>query len=155
MVNVLLFPREERVPQMTILIGFFTIVLVLLSLFLVLVVLMQRPKADSGLGAAIGGGGAAESAFGAETSNVLMRTTIVCAVLFFVLTFVLYLGNMFVIHRDVDAVRALPDIPGEEKPAMAPPAEEELAEPDPEAEPADIPPPSPGVDLEEQPPADP
>lgn len=140
---------------MTILIGFFTIVLVLLSLFLVLVVLMQRPKADSGLGAAIGGGGAAESAFGAETSNVLMRTTIVCAVAFFVLTFVLYLGNMFLIHRDVDGHRMLPVVPGEEEPAMAPSAVEEMGEPDPEAEPMEIPPPPPGVDFEEQPPADP
>lgn len=140
---------------MTFLIGFFTIVLVLLSLFLVLVVLMQRPKADSGLGAAIGGGGAAESAFGAETSNVLMRTTIICSVLFFVLTFVLYLGNMFVIHRDPDSARFLPQIPDDEEPAMQAPAEEDVTEPDPEAEPFEIPPPPPGVDFEEELPADP
>jgi len=41
---------------MGILIGILTILLVLLSIFLVFVVLMQRGSANGGLGAAMGGG---------------------------------------------------------------------------------------------------
>lgn len=74
-------------------IGFFTIILILLCLFVVLLVLMQRPSANAGMGASLGGG-AAESAFGAESGNVLTRWTIYCTVGFFVLVFGLYLASM-------------------------------------------------------------
>jgi len=93
---------------MNLLIGFFTIVLVLVSLFMVMIILMQRPKADSGLGAALGGGGAADAAFGAETANVLSRGTIYCAIFFFVASFGLYIGHMYVSHRGPENMRALP-----------------------------------------------
>ena len=72
---------------MSILLGLLTGVLILVSLFLVMVVLMQKSK-DGGMGAALGGG-AAEAAFGAETSNVLSRSTIYAAILFFVIGCVL------------------------------------------------------------------
>lgn len=78
---------------MGIIIGFFTVGLLLLCAFVVLVILMQKPSANAGMGAALGGG-AAESAFGAQTGNVLTRATILCTVGFFVLSFGLYLAHM-------------------------------------------------------------
>ena len=73
---------------MSIVLGILTFVLILVSLFIVLVVLAQKSK-DGGMGAALGGG-AAEAAFGAETGNVLSKSTIYAAVMFFVLAFALY-----------------------------------------------------------------
>jgi preprotein translocase subunit SecG len=51
------------------LLGFF----VLVSVLMVLVILMQRPKSE-GLGAAFGGG-VTENIFGAQTTNVLVKFT--------------------------------------------------------------------------------
>jgi preprotein translocase subunit SecG len=79
---------------MSILIGIFTFVLILVSVFLVLVVLAQKAKTDGGMGATLGGG-ATEAAFGADTGNVLSKATINAAILFFVLTFGLYLAHIY------------------------------------------------------------
>lgn len=76
-------------------IGVFTLVLILICVLLVLVILMQRPSADAGMGASLGGG-AAESAFGGETGNVLTSVCVKCIVVFFVLTFLLFMGNIYV-----------------------------------------------------------
>ena len=57
----------------------------------VLVVLMQRPSANAGMGAALGGG-AAESVFGGESANVLTKITGVLTFLLFILSFALYLA---------------------------------------------------------------
>lgn len=76
-----------------ILIGFFTVALLLLCAFIVLIILMQRPSANAGMGSALGGG-AAESAFGGQTANVLTRATIMGAAAFFILCFVLYIAHM-------------------------------------------------------------
>lgn len=78
---------------MSIVIGVLTFILVITSLFLVMIVLMQRAKTDGGIGAAMAGG-ATESAFGAETTNVLSGATIKAAIVFFVLSFGLYLANV-------------------------------------------------------------
>ncbi len=78
---------------MSIVIGVLTFILVLTSIFLVMIVLMQRAKTDGGIGAAMAGG-ATESAFGAETNNVLSGATIKGAIIFFVLSFGLYLANI-------------------------------------------------------------
>lgn len=75
------------------LIGFFSIALILVSIFITLIVLMQRPSANAGMGSSLGGG-IAESAFGGESGNILTRYTIYAVVAFFVITFALYLGNM-------------------------------------------------------------
>ena len=89
---------------------FFTFVLVLVSLFLILVVLAQKAKSDGGMGAALGGG-AAEAAFGAETGNVLSKSTINAAIIFFVLTFALYLGRIYERKQAAHAAgSALPNI---------------------------------------------
>jgi len=77
----------------TFLIALFSVVLVLVCLFVTLLVLMQKPSANSGMGAALGGG-AAEQAFGGEATNVLTRGTIYAIIAFFVLSFGLYLGTL-------------------------------------------------------------
>ena len=68
-------------------------VLILVSLFLMLVILMQRASSSGGLGAAFGGG-VADSAFGADTGNILTKATIWATVAFFTLSLLLYLGFM-------------------------------------------------------------
>jgi len=60
---------------------------VCVSLLMLLVILMQRPKSE-GLGAAFGGG-VTENIFGAQTTNVLTKITGWLAAFFFILTFVL------------------------------------------------------------------
>src|SRR5207249_7986355 len=69
------------------LLGFF----VLVSVLMVLVILMQRPKSE-GLGAAFGGG-VTENIFGAQTTNVLVKFTTWLVGIFFVLTFALSILN--------------------------------------------------------------
>jgi preprotein translocase subunit SecG len=66
----------------TLLIVLAFIALILLCGFMVLVILMQKASQGAGLGGAVGGG-AAESAFGGEASNVLTKITIYCAIIFF------------------------------------------------------------------------
>ncbi len=73
--------------------AFFTLLLILVSLFLILVVLMQRANTNAGLGTAFGGG-IAESTFGAETGNILTRSTVGASIAFFIISFGLYLGYM-------------------------------------------------------------
>ena len=85
---------------MSLLIGILTVVLAFTSIFLVFVVLMQRAKTDGGMGAAMGGG-ITESTFGAETGNVLSSATIKAAIVFFVVSFTLYLAHIYQNkHRD-------------------------------------------------------
>ncbi|MDX2110944.1 MAG: preprotein translocase subunit SecG [Verrucomicrobiota bacterium] len=74
-----------------ILLTLFTLVLIILSFFLVLVILMQRASANAGMGSAFGSG-FSENAMGAEAGNILTKATIWGAGLFFVLTLGLYLG---------------------------------------------------------------
>ncbi|MBN2069537.1 MAG: preprotein translocase subunit SecG [Opitutales bacterium] len=69
---------------------FLIFVLILVSLFMVLVVLMQRSNTDGGLGSAFGGG-ITESAFGAEAGNFLSRLTVYSAIAFFVLSLGIYM----------------------------------------------------------------
>ncbi len=77
----------------TFLITFFTLLLIVLSAFVVLIILMQKPNANAGMGSALGGG-AVEQAFGGNTVNILTRTTIYCIIGFFVIAFCLYLGHL-------------------------------------------------------------
>jgi preprotein translocase subunit SecG len=79
---------------MSLVIGILTFVLIITSLFLVLVVLMQRAKSDAGMGSAMGGS-SMESTFGAETGNVLSGATIKASIVFFVVSFTLYLAHIY------------------------------------------------------------
>ena len=95
---------------MTLIIAIFTFILIIVSLFMVLLVLMQKAKNDGGMGAALGGG-AAEATFGADTGNVLTKATINAAVAFFVLSLLLYLGHIYVRNNAAaEAATALPTI---------------------------------------------
>ena len=74
----------------TLFISLLTLALLLISAFVVLLVLMQRTSQSGGMGAALGGG-AAESAFGSDTSNVLTKGTIYGIISFFLVALLLYL----------------------------------------------------------------
>jgi len=67
------------------------VALFLVCILVVLVILMQRPSANAGMGSALGGG-AAETVFGGESANVLSKMTTTLTVILFILSFGLYLG---------------------------------------------------------------
>jgi preprotein translocase subunit SecG len=72
---------------MTALLNILLGIYVFVSVLMILIILMQRPKSE-GLGAAFGGG-VTENIFGAQTTNVLTKITGWFAAIFFLLTFVL------------------------------------------------------------------
>ena len=72
------------------LIGLFTVVMVLDCLVLILLVLIQLPKKEAGMGLAFGGA-ATDALFGAGSGNVLTKITKYAATTFFVLAVVLSL----------------------------------------------------------------
>ncbi len=72
---------------MNILIGLFTAIHILVALFLIILVLMQKSK-DQGVGAAFGGG-VTETVFGAGTTTALVRMTIWCACILLATTLIL------------------------------------------------------------------
>ena len=120
---------------MSILIGIFTFILILISLFLVLVVLAQKAKSDGGMGAAMGGG-MAEATFGAETGNVLSKSTINAAIAFFIISFGLYLAQVYQHkHAGQDSSGRLPSIAAPATPASTPatPASAQPSAPAPQA----------------------
>src|ERR1700733_9792952 len=94
------------------------VVLLATSVFMVVIILMQKPSANAGMGAALGGG-AAESVFGGETANVLLKYTVRVAVIYFVLSFLLYLGNIYYHRGDATANVGLPNIAGPATPTTA------------------------------------
>lgn len=105
---------------MSIIWGITTFLLILVAVFLILVVLAQKAKSDGGAGAALGGG-MAEAAFGADTGNVLSKSTIYAAVAFFVLTLGLYLGRIAERKSAANAAgSALPTISSPATPAATP-----------------------------------
>jgi preprotein translocase subunit SecG len=71
--------------------GILTVFLVINCILLVLLILMQLPKKDAGVGLAFGGG-AADALFGAGSGNVLTKVTKWATVVFFVLA--LFLGYL-------------------------------------------------------------
>jgi len=68
-------------------INFLLVIHVMVSVLIIFIVLMQRPKSE-GLGAAFGGG-MTENLFGAQTSNVLANATRWLGGIFFFLTLLL------------------------------------------------------------------
>jgi preprotein translocase subunit SecG len=94
---------------MSILLPILTFVLIIVAIFLILVVLMQKAKSDGGMGAALGGG-MTEATFGADTGNVLTKATINASILFFVLSFGLYLGWIYQLKHTAKGGGVLPTI---------------------------------------------
>jgi len=111
--------------------------LIFVSVIMGLLVLMQRSK-DGGVGAALGGG-MAEATFGAETSNILSKSTIRASIVFFVLAFILYLGHIYDYHHGGSGPAA-PEIAA---PAMTQPAAPATASPGAPAQTPDVPAPVP------------
>jgi preprotein translocase subunit SecG len=74
--------------MLTFLIILFTVALILDCLFLGLLILVQLPKKDAGVGMAFGGG-AADALFGAGSGNTLTKLTKWSAGIFFALVFLL------------------------------------------------------------------
>jgi preprotein translocase subunit SecG len=104
------------------------VALFLVCILVVLVILMQRPSANAGMGSALGGG-AAETVFGGESANVLSKMTTTLTVILFVLSFGLYLGF---VAREKPVTKALdakattpvaaPAVPAATAPAATAPA---------------------------------
>ena len=84
------------------LIGLFTVVMVLDCLALILLVLIQLPKKEAGMGLAFGGA-ATDALFGAGSGNVLTNITKYAATLFFVLSVVLSLMQSYYHVRTTSA----------------------------------------------------
>jgi len=108
------------------------VALFLVCILVVLVILMQRPSANAGMGAALGGG-AAETVFGGESANVLSKMTTTLTVILFVLSFGLYLGF---VAREKPTVKALDAAATAAPAAPAAPAAAAAAAPAPVAAPA-------------------
>ena len=102
---------------MNMLIGVLTVIHVIVALFLIVLVLMQK-SSEQGVGAAFGGG-FTESVFGAGTTTALVRLTIWCACIMLATTLSLAIlysrrSNMggAVLRRPVPAVTETPATPG-------------------------------------------
>jgi len=93
----------------SILIGLFTLILIIACVLLVLVILMQRPNANAGMGAALGGG-MAEGAFGGEAGNVLTKATVKLVVAYFVISAGLYLGYIYTTGGSSESAVETPSI---------------------------------------------
>ena len=91
------------------LISLFTLILLLVSAFLILIILMQKASSSGGMGAAFGGG-MAESTFGTDTVNVLTKGTIYATIIFFIISFGLYLGYMANLDETENTGVTLPDL---------------------------------------------
>jgi preprotein translocase subunit SecG len=80
---------------MMIVIGFLTVILVLDCLLLMLLVLVQLPKKEAGIGQAFGGA-ATDALFGSGSGNALTKMTKYATAIFFILT--LTISLMFNVH---------------------------------------------------------
>ena len=96
-------------------IGLFTGLLILDCLFLGLLVLMQLPKKDAGVGMAFGGG-TADALFGAGSGNLLTQLTKYTAVFFFVLVLVL---SILKSHTKIDTGAKLKEEAGKQPAAQS------------------------------------
>jgi preprotein translocase subunit SecG len=77
---------------------------------------------------AVMGGGSMESAFGADTTNVLSKATIRASILFFVVSFSLYLCNIYQTKHHEAGNTKLPSVVA---PAIPAPAAQPLTTPKP------------------------
>ena len=102
------------------------VALFVVCILVVLIILMQKPSANAGMGAALGGG-AAETVFGGESANVLSRMTTTLTVTLFVLSFGLYLGFVARERKTPTALGVSETAPASAAPATAPAATTPLA----------------------------
>jgi preprotein translocase subunit SecG len=95
------------------------VLLILVCIIGVLVILMQRPSANAGMGAALGGG-AAETVFGGDSANVLTKITSILTLLLFVLSFGLYLAFISNENRPESTLEKVVAPSAQEPPAPIP-----------------------------------
>lgn len=100
-------------------VGLFTVLLILDCLILGLLVLMQLPKKDAGVGVAFGGG-TADALFGAGSGNLLTKLTKYFATFFFVLVLLI---SMLKSHTKVAAGEQLKQELSSGKPGASAPME--------------------------------
>jgi preprotein translocase subunit SecG len=106
--------------MMTFLSYLFAFLLIVDSLLLALLILVQLPKKEAGVGMAFGGG-AADALFGAGSGTALTKMTKYCSVAFFILVIGLsYLNNEAKPSSDLELRRALERTPAEPQSAPAP-----------------------------------
>lgn len=91
---------------MSYLIGLMTVILAIDCLFLILLILMQLPKKEAGMGTAFGGA-ATDALFGAGSGNVLTTLTRYAATLFFVMAVTLTILNA---HRSNQEKSIMKDV---------------------------------------------
>jgi preprotein translocase subunit SecG len=106
-----------------ILIGIFTAIHILVALFVILLVLMQK-SSEQGVGAAFGGG-MTETVFGAGTTTALVRMTIWCAGFLLATTLILAVLHSHrtktggsLMRRSLATMPAAPSGPSGEAPAF-------------------------------------
>jgi len=106
--------------MVNILISIFMVALLVICGLMTVVILMQKPSANAGMGAALGGG-AAESVFGGEAGNMLLKYTIRIAVAFFAVSFIMYMA-ILANHRISSTVGKgfIPDIKADAATATLP-----------------------------------
>jgi preprotein translocase subunit SecG len=100
------------------LIPLLTVVMVLDCLVLILLVLIQLPKKEAGMGLAFGGA-ATDALFGAGSGNVLTQITKYAATTFFIMSLVLSVMQRYYHTRTTSEFRAKIELTG---PATAPQA---------------------------------
>lgn len=103
---------------MTIFIWLLTFVLIIDCLLLTLLVLIQLPKKEAGLGQAFGGG-TTDALFGAGSGNALTKLTKYAAGIFFALT--LLISILFNHQSRTGTIDSLPKLSMEEKLQMSVP----------------------------------
>jgi protein translocase SecG subunit len=99
---MLIAARRHKFMQL--LITFLTVVLVLNCLFLTLLVLIQLPKKEAGIGVAFGGG-ATDALFGAGSGNALTKLTKYSSATFLGLSLALGVMNSNRFHAQESEVR--------------------------------------------------
>lgn len=108
--------------MLTIFIGLLTVLLVLDCVFLVLLVLLQLPKKEAGVGTAFGGG-ATDVLFGAGTGNVLTKATGYAAAVFLGLCLILAIMQNHSARNPGGSLRKKLAAPGPAPAAPAMPAD--------------------------------
>ncbi|MDR2735278.1 MAG: preprotein translocase subunit SecG [Puniceicoccales bacterium] len=84
-----------------------TLALVLVSMFIVMIILMQRPNEETGLGATLGEG-SVTAVFGGDAVNVLARWTKWCVGFFYLAAFLLAMIYMAREHKPGKADEIIP-----------------------------------------------
>jgi protein translocase SecG subunit len=84
------------------LIALFSVGLAAIGLFIITLVLLQRPGENGGFGTSLDGS-ALESAFGGDAGNILTKTTIVCVIFFFAIAALLSLAHVYRARRSLHA----------------------------------------------------